>query len=129
MFSVTKQVDYGLLLVTALARDAQKGVISLKRISNNYHLPYKFLQKICIPLRKKGIIRSEGGTKGGYQLIKKPSEIKVADVINALEETTPVACLHGDCPLAEKCHARSAWQKIHKAIEDSMNNITIKDLI
>ena len=129
MFHVTKQVDYGLLLVSSLAKKATKGPISLRSVSNDCHLPYRFLQKIAIPLRKAKIIVSQEGVTGGFMLAREAKKISVGEVVKALESTEPVACLHGECVLSKKCTARKAWQKIHQVIESTMDKISIADLI
>ncbi|EKD46363.1 MAG: hypothetical protein ACD_68C00014G0002 [uncultured bacterium] len=129
MFNVTKQADYGLFLIYALAKEAGQKPLSLAKISEKYHLPYRFLQKIARKLLQAKIIISEPGKNGGFKLARKPSQINVSQIVAVLDDSLPVKCLMGNCPAAQKCPSRSLWNKILANLNKSMEKITIDQII
>lgn len=134
MLHFTKEIDYGLLLLAALGELPQGKHISLREVSKNKKLPYKFLGKIIIPLKQAGLVESVQGVKGGYSLKKKTTEIKLAEVIAAYkEDLAPVQCLqsepHSSCQSADVCTTRDFWADVHQKISDVVDNYTVQDLI
>lgn len=132
MFHVTRQADYGLLLVTALASHYTQGVLSLREIAMKRRLPYRFLAKIIIPLRKAGLVESLEGVNGGYRLAKPPDQISIREVLQALgEDLSLVRCEDNDknCQSFCQCNARGFWHELQEAIHTTLSRYTVADLV
>ncbi len=133
MLHFTKEVDYGLLLIAALAEIPRGQHVSLRKVSESKKLPYKFLGKIIIPLKKAGIVNSVQGVNGGYSLKKDLNKIGLAEVIGAYEEDlAPVKCLQLDkntCQSHAVCNTRNFWAEVHGKIGEVINAYTVSDLI
>lgn len=133
MLHFTKEIDYGLLLIAALAELPKGQHISLREISKNKKLPYKFLGKIIIPLKRAGIVESIQGVKGGYSLKRDIAKIGLSEVIGAYEtELAPVQCLQANskkCQSHDVCTTRNFWSAIHGKMAEVINNYTVQDLI
>jgi Rrf2 family transcriptional regulator, cysteine metabolism repressor len=132
MFQITRQADYGLLLVTALAAHYKDGYVSLREISERRKLPYRFLSKIVISLRKANIVISHEGATGGYRLAKAPDQIKLRDVLEALgENLSLVRCESDDknCQSFCQCNARGFWSELQTAIDQIVERYTIGDFL
>lgn len=132
MFNINRQADYGLLLVTALATHYQQGFISLKEIAHERRLPYRFLSKIIVPLRKAGLIDSHEGVSGGYRLARSPHSITVRQVLEALgEDLMLVRCGAEDkaCQSFCQCNARGFWDELQKTINHFLDAYTLSDLV
>lgn len=133
MLHFTKEIDYGLLLIAALAELPKGKHISLREISETKKLPYKFLGKIIIPLKRAGIVESIQGVKGGYSLRRNVAEIGLGEVIEAYEnELAPVQCLQTNsktCQSHDVCTTRTFWSAIHGKMAEVISNYTVQDLI
>jgi len=132
MFRISTKSQYGLRAMIYLAKCNLK-VCPLKEVSKKEGISFDYLEKILSRLEKVGLIRSKKGSQGGYFLSRKPSKIKIGEIIRSLEEGKGlVMCTvkHGkNCPLERKCLARSFWFKIQKSLDSVLNSITLQDLI
>jgi Rrf2 family protein len=132
MFQVTRQADYGLLLITALAGYGPGEFVSLREIAERRKLPYRFLTKIMVPLRKAGLVKSQEGARGGYALAKAPADIQIREVLEALgEDLALVRCETNDknCQSFCQCSARGFWHELQDQMDQVMSKYTIKDLL
>jgi Rrf2 family protein len=92
---VSAKVDYALRASLELAA-AGEGPTKGERISQAQDIPLKFLENILLELRHAGLVQSQRGADGGYWLARPPDEIKLADVIRAVEG--PLANVRGARP-------------------------------
>ena len=98
MFNLSVKVEYGILGVLALSLHAGRLPLSARTIARKEKLSVRFLEQAMTQLREKGIIESVRGPQGGYRLAREPQEIKLSDVILAMEgegrrKDTPPASL------------------------------------
>ncbi|MEF8846813.1 MAG: Rrf2 family transcriptional regulator [Candidatus Paceibacterota bacterium] len=128
---ISKKTRYGLRAVIYLAKEKTKSVCSLKEISEDQKISFDYLEKIMAELRKSNIVKSHQGPNGGYSLNKKPGEIKVGEIVEALEGGSLVDCISelGSCPQSEDCLAKEVWQKLQQTINKALDTVTLKDLI
>lgn len=132
MFHVTRQADYGLLLMTALASHFPHGYISLRELAEERRLPYRFLSKIILPLRKSGLVDAQEGISGGYRLARHPEAIRIRDILEALgEDLMLVRCGSGDkeCQSFCQCSARGFWHELQLGINEILNHYTLAQLV
>lgn len=130
MLKLSKKADYALILMTHLA--GSNGVyISIREISEQDNVPYKFLSLIATELKKAHLVQSKEGVSGGYRLAKDPEDISLKDIITAIEgPLAPVACLRGEsCDCAKACRHKSAMKNVTNVVDQALANQTIADLI
>ena len=112
-----------------LAKNKNK-VCPLKEISNREGISFDYLEKIISRLKKFDLVKAKKGIHGGYFLAKTPSKIKIGEIIESLEgKSNLVKCLRYFCPRSKKCSAKIFWQKLNKAINSTLNSVTLADLI
>jgi len=85
---LTTKARYGL---RALCHVANRGYASAQVIAERQSIPSRYLEEIIGELRKAGLVIGKRGPRGGYRLAKPAAEIAVADVLRALNTTTPGA--------------------------------------
>lgn len=100
---LTKRGEYGLKALLALACVYGQKTLSLREISVQEKLPVKFLEQIMMVLKRNGFVESVKGKHGGYSLSRPPAEIKIGEIIRAVEG-----------PLAPVGTAREIEKKIQK---------------
>ncbi|MCX6720179.1 MAG: Rrf2 family transcriptional regulator, partial [Candidatus Staskawiczbacteria bacterium] len=98
-----------------------------RQISNIEGVPFEFLSKIFSILEKGKLVIARHGANGGYSLARSSDKIVVADIIELLEDIKTVNCQM--CARSKKCLARNVWSKIDKAVNKTLNSITLKSLI
>jgi Rrf2 family protein len=76
---------YALQALMALARHHQQGTIRIRDIAYEEGLPEKFLELILLELKNARIVESVRGAKGGYQLRRAPTEIRLSEIIRLID--------------------------------------------
>ena len=124
---------YALRMLADLAVHQEEGFISLKDIAERQNISKKYLEQIVPMLNKAGILRTNRGNRGGYNLASKPEELTVGDVLRATEGSlAPVACLDYDpieCPRADECDTLFVWQGLFRTVNEYLDGITLRDII
>ncbi len=128
---MNKLTDYGIVLLTHLARERTGPVHSARDLADASHLPAPTVNKLLKKLSQARLLTSQRGVNGGYTLAKDPSQISVAEVINALEGPigmTECSSVAGLCSLEPTCPNRSGWRNISDAIRDTLQKLSLQDI-
>lgn len=130
MIKITKKTDYGLTLLAALAKEPEK-LQSLRGISVEYHLPYKFIGQVASLLMAAKIITSKEGATGGYKLSKPAEKITLLQVINVLDgPVVKVDCLRGKtCVRKATCSHHHIMVNLSDVIDQALSQKTLADLV
>src|SRR5258708_19196564 len=95
----SKKGLYALKAMRMLGRHYHQGAIKIRDIAYEESLPEKFLELILLELKNARIVESVRGAKGGYQLRRDPSEIRLSEIICLIDG--PYA------PFADSDHLRT----------------------
>jgi Rrf2 family protein len=76
---------YALQALMMLARHSERGAIRIRDIAYEENLPEKFLELILLEMKNARIVESARGAKGGYQLRRQPSEIRLSEIIRLID--------------------------------------------
>ncbi len=130
MLRISTKSQYGLRAMVHLAKYGNK-ICPLREISREEGISFDYLEKIVSKLEKAGLVKAKKGARGGHFLGKKPSKIKIGEIIKVLErEKGLVKCISGvRCPMERKCLSKKFWAKIQSSIDSVLNSITLADLI
>lgn len=122
---------YGLKAMFDLALHYGEQPISLSSIAERRNISLSYLEQLISQLRKSGVVKSVRGAQGGYILNGTPSEVTVGQVLRALEQLAPVDCVTEDydCSSSDFCVTRVVYQKILDSILDTVDNITLQDML
>jgi len=107
------------------------GSSSAREIAGLYDIPIELLAKVLQRLVSRGLLASQQGTRGGYQLARIPAHISVADVIQAIDgPVTVTACSseEGNCDQFEKCNVRDPLWRVRERILSALGECTIAEL-
>ena len=131
MLRMTKQADYGIVLLTHMA-SRPKRRFAAPELASETHLPPPTVSKILKLLSRRGLLESHRGVKGGYSLAFAPDEINVVQMIEALEGPIAITeCIDdfpGECTQESTCHLRGNWQRINDAVRLALENISLAEL-
>ncbi len=128
---LSTKVRYGVRAVFDLAYHCGADSGQVKEIAVRQNISPRYLEQIFHRLKKAGIVKSERGPKGGYLLVKKSSEITIADIYKATEgpfNLVPCKKKNKKCENIEECVAMPVWDMLTKNIEDLFKSVTIEDL-
>lgn len=115
-----------------MAKNYGQSPYSLAKIAKEEKISLAYLERLFSSLKKAKIVVSSKGMAGGYQLAQKPSQISVFSVIEALEGKISVFhCLNsaGKVFCGQKCcPSVKVYQKVQKAIVQSLKSMSLQDL-
>ncbi|AKM78830.1 MAG: Transcriptional regulator, BadM/Rrf2 family [Candidatus Beckwithbacteria bacterium GW2011_GWA2_47_25] len=129
MFRISRETDLGLLLMSELAQNS--GSVGLKGWAKEKDLPYRFLSKVAVKLKKAGLIVSRQGRSGGYKLAKTAETISAGEVIRVFEgKTLPVGCMRGrDCVAEGFCVHKGLMGRVASVVDDRLDQVSLAELV
>ena len=108
--------------------------VCAKSIAKRQAIPARFLAQVLHAMKKAGVVTSQRGAQGGYVLSRKPSELSVADILDALEG--PLLTTNGE---AGPKHSSSRggkqeallahiWERVKRAEWSVLSEVTVEEL-
>jgi Rrf2 family transcriptional regulator, iron-sulfur cluster assembly transcription factor len=131
---LTSKGRYAVMALADLAKFDSLNPVSLRDISLRQGISLNFLEQIFSKLKKNDIVKSVRGTRGGYILSKEPEKIKLANILNAVdEEVKTVQCKKeskkGCNGKLSKCITHNLWDELEIHINDFFKQKNLKDLV
>jgi FeS assembly SUF system regulator len=132
MIKVTKLTDYGVVLMTRLARSGSEKVYTAPELAEELQLPLPTVRKILKTLTRENLLVSQRGAAGGYNLARDPDDITLMDMVVALEG--PVAlteCSTGDpcaCERQTVCDLQENWNLVNHLFRNTLESYTLKQM-
>lgn len=131
MIRMTKQADYGIVLMTRLARQPDR-LVNASELAGEVQLPLPTVSKILKLLGRADLLASHRGVKGGYCLARDAESITVAEIITSLDGPIAITeCIDdtpGECSQESFCGVRANWQRINFAIRHALEEITLAEM-
>lgn len=127
---ISAKVDYAIRAMAELA--AAPGLVTAEQLASAQRIPPKFLESILSQLRSSGLVSSQRGSAGGYQLARPANEISIAEVIRELEG--PIATVRGVRPDeleydGAAAGLRDVWLELRTQIRGVLEQTTLADLV
>jgi Rrf2 family transcriptional regulator, cysteine metabolism repressor len=134
--SFSTKGEYGVRLMVQLARHYGTGPTSLAGIAAEEDLPRAYLEQLVVNLREAGLVVSTRGAHGGYELTRPPADIRMSEVLRALEgPIAPMLCATDDpehalvCDRSSRCTVNVLWVRVRDAITGALESMTLADLV
>ena len=117
-----------------IARFNQNEPISLRDISLRQGISLVYLEQLFLKLKKNDVVKSKRGKKGGYILSRNASDIKISDILFAVEEKVKtVGCekhsKKGCNGRSTKCISHNLWDELEDYINNFFQQRSLSDLI
>ncbi len=123
---------YGTRAMLDLAFHNGEQIVLLKDIAKREEISARYLENIMRILVSSGLVTSVQGRNGGFSLAKKPSDIKLSQIIQAVEGSiAPVFCVDNPklCKRTPICITRDIWEKLNKSMLEVLDSITLEDMV
>ncbi len=134
MIKLSTKGRYGTRLMLNLAHHYNNGneAVILRHVSDDEDISIRYLEQIIIPLKINRLVKSIRGAGGGYTLARRPSEIKLSEILHALEGSCClVDCVDDSdyCDRIPVCSSYEVWTKASELLKNYFENVTLQDLI
>ena len=131
MFKVNKLTDYAVVVLIDIA--CADGRRSAHQVSDHTGIPLPTVAKLMKSLNKAGLVASQRGATGGYELGRQPRDISVADVIEAVEGPIALtACADTSdesCSMQSSCLVQGKWNRVNTAVRAALSDVTLDEMI
>jgi len=134
MIRLSTKGRYGTRLMLNLAlhyNGGQKATI-LKSVSDQEEISIRYLEQIIIPLKINKLVKSIRGAGGGYILARNPADIRLSEILHALEGTCClVECVEDDeyCERSPSCVTHEVWEEASVMLKNYFESISLEDLV
>ena len=131
---LTTKGRYAVMAMADLASNANRGPISLTEISLRQNISLAYLEQIFIKLKNDKLIKSSRVASGGYALDKPASEIKLSEIINAVDEKVKTLnckkqSKRGCNNKYTKCITHNLWDQLDQHINSFFEKVKLQDLV
>ena len=125
---------YAVMAMAELAKHDIKKPINLSEISIRQGISISFLGQIFLKLKNKDLVQSSRGPSGGYILSKSPEEIKLSNIIEAVDEKVKTLKCNKDSKKgcngkSIKCITHDLWAELEHHIMYFFEKNTLKDIV
>lgn len=123
---------YGVRALLDVALYQGESPVQLKDIAERQQISLGYLEHLIAPLVATGLLKSARGARGGVSLARPARDIRLLDVVQALEGSlSPVHCVDEPetCSRAEACVTRDVWAEVKDAVESVLGSVTLADLV
>ena len=131
---LTTKGRYAVMAMADLAMFKDRGPVSLTDISLRQNISLAYLEQIFIKLKNRNLVKSIRGAKGGYILEASPNEIKISNIISAVnEEVRTLNCKkeskRGCNNKSSKCITHNLWDQLDRHINNFFEKVKLQDLV
>jgi FeS assembly SUF system regulator len=132
MIRLTKEADYGIMLLGHIAAYPRHQVHTAREVAALGGLPLPMVSKILGALSRGGILTGHRGVGGGYSLAVDPADVSVARVIRAIDGPIGMvqcAAEPGVCDHEPVCPTRINWARINRQVEQALEQVPIAEML
>ena len=131
---LTTKGRYAVMAMADLAANQNLRPVSLNDISLRQNISLSYLEQLFSKLKNEKLVKSVRGSSGGYILEKNPKDIKISNIIFAVDEQVKTLnCKReskkGCNGRTVKCITHNLWDDLEKHINDFFDKVSLNDLV
>ena len=137
LVKVSTRGDYASRALLSLALNGDKGAghspTSVRDIAERTGLPQPYLEQILLALKGAGLVRSKRGVGGGYTLARAPAEIRLSQIVSAVDG--PIVAgdfnephTYGACDHEGQCVLLAIWGSVGSHMRAFLESFTLEDI-
>ena len=131
---LTTKGRYAVMAMADLALFKDNGPVSLSDISLRQNISLPYLEQIFIKLKDNNLVKSTRGAKGGYILEKPANDIKISNIISAVDEEVKVLSCKKESKKgcnnkSTKCITHNLWDQLDQHINNFFEKVKLQDLV
>jgi FeS assembly SUF system regulator len=132
MLRLSKMNDYAVVVLGHMAA-RPGGLVTAPEIAEATGLPAATVSQVLKKLASARLVVSHRGAHGGYTLERRPADISVAALVEALEGPVALtACVDGAegcCGVESTCPMRGSWDRVNTAIRHALESVSLADML
>jgi Rrf2 family protein len=123
---------YAVMAMADLAKYGADGSVPLSAVAERQRLSLDYLEQIFLKLRRAGLVESTRGRLGGYHLARSAADIRILDIMLAVEEETRMTRCLGEgagCLEGQKCLTHDLWEALGEQIDGFLAKVSLKEVL
>ncbi len=133
MLRLGKLTDYAVTLLSHMGLEGEKAQWAASDLAAKSGLPMPTAAKVLKLLAKARLVLAQRGATGGYKLARHPSEITVAEIIEAMDGPIAITdCSEGSlrnkCQIHRLCPMCNGWNTINIAVRDALAKVSLAEM-
>ncbi len=131
---LTTKGRYAVAAMADIAAYATDAPIAVSEVAVRQGISLSYLEQLFAKLRRAGLVESERGVSGGYRLARSASDIRVSEIVAAVDEQIrTTACAPGSnvgCQgHSARCLTHDLWDELSRQIEVFLNTVSLDDIL
>jgi Rrf2 family iron-sulfur cluster assembly transcriptional regulator len=128
---LTTRGRYAVTAMLDLALHDDEGPITLADVADRQGISLSYLEQLFTRLRRRGLVQSARGPRGGYRLGRAAADMSVADVIAAVDESVDATRCGGkeNCHDSHRCLTHDLWEGLSREIHSFLSRISLAELV
>lgn len=127
--NISAKTEYACIAVMELAIQYEsQEPVRIRKIAEEYGIPSRFLVQILLQLKGAGIVSSTRGASGGYQLVRSPDSITLAEVMGVIEGKNQEISSNAQLETAVSRTLLDVWNIAAKQQDQILRSITFGEL-
>jgi Rrf2 family iron-sulfur cluster assembly transcriptional regulator len=124
---------YAVMALADIALQAGQRPVTLAAVAERQDISLDYLEQLFLKLRKAGLVESARGPGGGYRLARDAEDIRISEIVLAVDEPLQVTRCIGDaiegCARGEKCLTHDLWSALGRQIYGFLSAVTLGDVV
>tara|TARA_B100001741_G_C16415109_1_gene533511 strand:+ start:45 stop:470 length:426 start_codon:yes stop_codon:yes gene_type:complete len=131
---LTTKGRYAVMAMADLAANGTGGPISLTEISTRQNISVSYLEQLFLKLKNKKLVKSVRGPSGGYLIEGNPKEIRISNIIFAVDEQVKTLNCNKDSKKScngksVKCITHNLWDELENHINNFFDKVSLNDVV
>lgn len=132
MNKMNRKLEYSLMALKHMSLKTPGELTSAKEVSESYHAPFDATARVMQMMAQNGILRSEHGAQGGYQITRDLSKVTLHDLLEIIQGPMSIAkCMQKEepCEMQSNCNIISPVMNLNQKLNEFYQNLTLKELL
>lgn len=129
---LNRKMEYALMALKHMSLKRPGELTTAKEVAETYRVPFDVMAKVMQSMSQKGVLKSEHGSSGGYQITKDLARVTVLDLIQLIQGSTKIAkCMvHEEgCDIQKSCNIISPVHQLNSKLNEFYRSLTLQELI
>lgn len=123
MLKLSRRTEYALISLLHLGQLPPQAPVSSRELAERYHIPSPLLGKVLQALAHAGLALSVQGVHGGYRLARPLAEMRLGQVVAAVEGPPRMAPCRGEHRLCCDAHCHDVRQSVFRFQQDLLTMV------
>lgn len=134
MYRINRKIEYALMALKQMSQKTPGELTTAKEVCDQLRVPFDATARVMQIMASKGLLRSEHGAFGGYQITKDLSKVSLFDLVEMIEgKQALVKCIHREeadpCEIQNTCNIGLPLASLNQKMNDFYRSINLRELL